>query len=86
MFHALQSGALDNVETVIDPEFGFAVPLSCPDVPSELLVPRNTWADKEGFDKVKVKLVKLFQDNFKQFEESVNAEIVAAGPKAQKLA
>ena len=77
---AIQSGAFDNVETTIDNEFGVEVPLTCPGVPSEILVPKNTWADKAGYDATKEKLVALFQDNFKQFEAGVNAEIFEAGP------
>lgn len=82
---AIHNNAFENVETVIDPEFGFEVPLSCPGVPSELLVPKSTWEDKEGYDQIKEKLVQLFQQNFKQFEASVNSEIVAAGPKSRNL-
>lgn len=80
---AIHSGAFDNVETKVDDQFGFEIPLSCPGVPSEILVPKNTWEDKEGFEATKNKLVGLFQDNFKKFEAGVNAEISAAGPKAQ---
>ena len=83
---AIHNNDFENVETVVDPEFGFEVPLSCPGVPSEILVPKNTWEDKAKYDEVKEKLVKLFQNNFNQFEASVNQEIVAAGPKSPKLA
>jgi phosphoenolpyruvate carboxykinase (ATP) len=78
---AIHNNDFDNVETVIDPQFGFEVPLSCPGVPSEILVPKNTWEDKGNYDEVKAKLVNLFTDNFTAFEKSVNAEIVDAGPK-----
>lgn len=81
IIEAIQSGAFDNVETVIDAEFGMEVPTTCPGVPSEILVPKNTWADKAAYDATKAKLVSLFQNNFKQFEAGVNAEILAAGPK-----
>ena len=78
---AIHNGDFDNVETVTDPAFGFEIPLTCPGVPSEILVPKNTWADKAGYDAIKAKLVGLFQNNFKQFEASVNPKIVQAGPK-----
>lgn len=78
---AIHNGDFDNVETIMDKEFGFEIPLSCPGVPSEILVPKNTWEDKGKYDEVKEKLVTLFQGNFKQFEGGVNANIVAAGPK-----
>ena len=82
---AINNGDFLNVETTVDPEFGFEIPLTCPGVPAEILIPKNTWADKAGYDAVKEKLVKLFQDNFKQFEASVNADIIAAGPKISDL-
>ena len=46
---AIQNNDFDDVETVIDPEFGFEIPTSCPDVPAELLVPKNTWDDKSKY-------------------------------------
>ncbi|MEM1323100.1 MAG: phosphoenolpyruvate carboxykinase (ATP) [Bacteroidota bacterium] len=82
---AIHNNAFDTVDTVIDSEFGFEIPLSCPGVPSELLVPKNTWEDQAGYDRVKEKLIQLFQNNFQQFEADVNKEIVAAGPKMQNL-
>ena len=81
IINAIQNGDFDNVETVIDPEFGMEVPTSCPDVPSEIMIPKNTWADKAAYDATKAKLVNLFQNNFKKFEAGVNTEILAAGPK-----
>ncbi|MBT8231287.1 MAG: phosphoenolpyruvate carboxykinase (ATP) [Saprospiraceae bacterium] len=78
---AIHNNDFDNVETVIDPAFGFKIPTSCPGVPSDILVPKNTWEDKEKYDEVKLRLINLFQNNFKQFEASVNPKIIAAGPK-----
>lgn len=81
MLDAIHDNSLLNVEKVIDTEFGFIIPVSCPNVPDEVLVPRNTWADKTAYDQTKQRLVKLFQNNFKQFEAGVNPEILLAGPK-----
>jgi phosphoenolpyruvate carboxykinase (ATP) len=78
---AIHSGALSNVETVADPVFGFGVPTSCPDVPSEILAPRNTWADKAIYDEKAKKLGQLFRENFKKYEAQASAEVRAAGPK-----
>lgn len=83
---AIHNNDFEGVETRTDPNFGFEIPLSCPGVPSEILVPRDTWQDKDAFDATKEKLVGLFQNNFKLFEDSVNPEIIEAGPKAHKLA
>ncbi|MGB5356746.1 MAG: phosphoenolpyruvate carboxykinase (ATP), partial [Eudoraea sp.] len=82
MIDAIHHHEFDNVEFVTDEEFGFQIPTSCPGVPSEVLIPKNTWEDKGKYDQTKQKLVKLFNDNFKQFEENVNEDIVKAGPKA----
>lgn len=78
---AIHNGDFADVEMVTDPNFGFDVPTSCPGVPSEVLIPKETWADKDAFENEKAKLVGLFQDNFKAFEAGVNKEILEAGPK-----
>ena len=78
---AIQNGDLDNVAYTTDSDFGFQIPTSCPGVPDELLIPRNTWEDKGAYDQTKEKLIKLFQDNFEKFAANVNKEIVESGPK-----
>jgi phosphoenolpyruvate carboxykinase (ATP) len=65
--------------------FGLLIPKSVPDVPAEVLNPRNAWADKDAYDAQARKLSQLFFDNFKRFEmhvaDSVNA--VAIKPLAR---
>jgi phosphoenolpyruvate carboxykinase (ATP) len=78
---AIHSGALAGVPTQEDPVFGLAVPTSCPEVPTEMLQPRNTWADKAAYDEKARKVAQLFKDNFKQFEAQASAEVRGAGPK-----
>jgi phosphoenolpyruvate carboxykinase (ATP) len=78
---AIHSGALSSVETQIDPVFGLAVPTSCPEVPAEMLQPRNTWSDKAGYDEKAKKVAQLFRDNFKKYEAQASAEVRAGGPK-----
>ncbi|HZJ63866.1 MAG TPA: phosphoenolpyruvate carboxykinase (ATP), partial [Kofleriaceae bacterium] len=78
---AIHSGALADVPTQTDPIFGLAVPTSCPDVPSEMLLPRNTWADKPAYDEKAKKVATLFRDNFKKYEGQASAEVRAGGPK-----
>lgn len=78
---AIHSGALNNVPTVNDPLFGIEVPTECPGVPSEILIPRNTWSDTQAFDRTARNLAELFTDNFKQFEEGSSEAICNAGPK-----
>ena len=67
------------------PVFGMMMPDSCEGVPSELLHPRNTWADKEAYDKQCQKLAHLFNDNFKKFEDGASEEIKNAAPKVSAV-
>jgi len=78
---AIHSGALLDAPTQIDPVFGLAVPTTCPEVPSEMLQPRNTWADKAAYDEKAKKVAALFRDNFKKYEAHASAEVRAGGPK-----
>ena len=80
MVDAIHHGDFENVSYTRDEAFGFLIPESCPGVPDALLIPKNTWDDKKGFEATKSKLIALFRKNFKQFEAGVNAEIIAAGP------
>jgi len=80
IINAIHDGSLNDVEYVVDPRFGLAVPTSCPGVPSEILTPKNTWADKDAYDAQALKLAKLFNENFKKYEEGSSDEIIAAGP------
>ncbi len=82
MIHAALSGKLDNVSMANDPIFGISVPTTCPDVPSELLQPRNTWKDKSAYDVAAKKLARMFRENFKSFEADAPEAVRAAGPIA----
>jgi phosphoenolpyruvate carboxykinase (ATP) len=78
---AIHSGALIDAPTQVDPVFGLAVPTACPDVPSEMLLPRNTWADKAAYDEKAKKVAQLFRDNFKKYEAQASPEVRGGGPK-----
>jgi phosphoenolpyruvate carboxykinase (ATP) len=81
LVNAALDGRLDKVEFVTEAAFGLSIPVSCPEVPAEILNPRNSWADKEGYDKTAADLAARFEANFKQFDAS--EAIRAAGPKAK---
>ncbi len=68
MINAALEGKLDDVSYVVDKHFDLNIPESCPDVPSEILNPRNTWTDKEAYDAKAQELVNSFKENFKKFE------------------
>src|SRR5438132_589979 len=80
MVRAAIDGALENVELVTDPIFGLHSPTSCPDVPDSLLIPRNTWEDKEAYDRQAADLAARFKKNFQQFTLPSD-EVRNAGPK-----
>ncbi len=78
---AIHSGELSGMETQEDAIFGFQVPTSCPNVPTEILQPRNTWSDGQAYDKKAAFLSELFHKNFEQFKDGCDQEIIDAGPK-----
>ncbi len=81
MITAALEGKLDNVEYEAHPVFGMMMPKECPNVPSEILNPRNTWADKNAYDENAIALGKQFIKNFEKYEAGVSEEILVAAPK-----
>ena len=79
MVTAALTGSLDIVKYRHDEVFNLDVPTECPNVPSEILDPKNTWIDKDSYDLSAKKLAQLFSDNFKKFK-SVTDDIKSAGP------
>ena len=75
MIRAILNGSLANVETKPDPIFGVNVPVSCPEVPAEVLQPRNTWADKDAYDQKARELARRFNENFKKYESGVSEAV-----------
>jgi phosphoenolpyruvate carboxykinase (ATP) len=80
---AIHSGALSRKSTNADPVFGLAIPESCPGVPGEILVPRNTWADRDAHDATARRLARLFAENFKAYEDVAGHMITRAGPRVE---
>ena len=81
MITAALEGKLDNVSFEAHPVFGMMMPMTCPDVPSDILNPRNTWADKSSYDLKAKDLASQFIKNFQKYAAGVNEEILAAAPK-----
>jgi len=82
MITAALNGELDNVEFKNHEVFGLAIPQTCPNVPEEVLNPRNTWEDKAAYDAKALELAAAFKNNFAKFEEFANEEIMSGGPLA----
>jgi phosphoenolpyruvate carboxykinase (ATP) len=75
MVRAALNGSLNTVTTSTDPFFSLAIPDECPEVPSEILNPRNTWADKTTYDAQAQKLAGMFQQNFAKFVDQVPDDV-----------
>lgn len=73
-------GHLENVDYQKHEVFGLAMPKTCPNVPEEVLNPKATWQDKNAYDEMALNLARKFNNNFKQFADNANDEILAGGP------
>ncbi|MCC6600624.1 MAG: phosphoenolpyruvate carboxykinase (ATP) [Crocinitomicaceae bacterium] len=74
-------GKLDQVSYETHEVFGLSMPTSCPDVPAELLNPRNTWKDRTAYDQKAIELAEKFVKNFDHFKEFATDEILSASPR-----
>ncbi|HET8628515.1 MAG TPA: phosphoenolpyruvate carboxykinase (ATP) [Thermomicrobiales bacterium] len=83
MVRAALRGDLAEVEHVTDPVFGLSVPTRCPDVPAEILQPRDTWEDKDRYDRQARALARQFHQNFAKFAADVPAAVRDAGPRVE---
>jgi len=81
MIHAALRGQLDDVKATPDPFFGLHIPEAVPGVPTEVLQPRNTWADGAEYDKQARKLAGMFVENFESFADFVSEDVRKAGPR-----
>ncbi|MEW5990510.1 MAG: phosphoenolpyruvate carboxykinase (ATP) [Chloroflexota bacterium] len=80
MVRAALNGELASVPTVVDPIFRVAVPTTVPGVPSEVLVPRDTWADKAAYDGAARRIAHMFHENFEAYADGVSDAVRQAGP------
>lgn len=81
MLNAVLDGQLDNVEFRTDNLFGFKVPVTCPNVPEDVLIPENSWGNKQDYWDKYDGLAARYIENFKLFEDGVPDEVKNAGPK-----
>lgn len=86
MITAALEGDLNMVTFEKHPVFGVQMPTTCPNVPDELLNPRNTWSDKDAYDQKANQLAEAFVKNFAQYADGTSAEILAAAPKVMAKA
>jgi phosphoenolpyruvate carboxykinase (ATP) len=82
LIRAALEGGLADAPHRPDPNFGLFVPEACPDVPSDVLQPKNTWNDKRAYDETAQEVAKRFEANFKQFADQVEPSVIEAGIRA----
>jgi phosphoenolpyruvate carboxykinase (ATP) len=80
MIRAILTGSLADIDTQPDLIFGLNIPTSCPDVPAEVLIPRNTWKDKAAYDEKARDLARRFNENFKKYSDGVSEEVRKVAP------
>jgi phosphoenolpyruvate carboxykinase (ATP) len=80
MIRAAMNRQLQNVEYDIHPVFKIHIPVACAGVPSEIVYPRDTWADKDTYDAQAATLAKKFTKNFEKYDSFVDIKVRSAGP------
>ena len=81
MITAILNGDLETAEYTIHDVFKLNMPTNCKNVPSDILNPKNTWKNKNEYDEKANELANAFNENFEQFAEYANDEILNAAPK-----
>jgi phosphoenolpyruvate carboxykinase (ATP) len=81
MITAALNGSLNEISFETLPVFDLSYPTSCPDVPKEILNPKETWSDKVLYDETANNLASKFIQNFEGFKGEADASILAASPK-----
>ena len=76
---AILDGSLADVEYEEHPTFGLHMPKTAPNVPSDVLNPRNTWQDKSAYDAKAADLAQRFRANDQKYD--IPDEVRNAGPK-----
>tara|TARA_Y100000590_G_scaffold140051_1_gene160569 strand:+ start:7777 stop:9402 length:1626 start_codon:yes stop_codon:yes gene_type:complete len=79
--NAVLSGDLKGIDTKVDPIFDLHIPVEVPGIPTKILSPRDTWADKSDYDAAAHKLAAMFKENFSYFEGYVPKLVKESGPR-----
>ncbi len=82
MVDAALNGKLEDVEFRRHPYFKVMVPKECPDVPNEVLWPKNTWDDKERYDERAEKVANDFKEHFDEAygDKDIDEEVASECP------
>ncbi len=80
--NAALDGSLEDAEFIHDDVFNLDIPVSCPGVPDEVMVPWKCWDSKEEYDATARKLAGMFEENFEKKYAHLPENVKAAGPHA----
>jgi len=80
MISAALNGELCNVPYIEHPVFNLHMPVTCPNVPDQMLDPRNTWANTELYAEKAHELAIAFNKNFEQYAHLSDPELIEGGP------
>jgi len=80
MITAILNGDLEKVDFEQHPIFGLFMPKYCPNVPTEMLDPMNTWLQKGGYVSKAIQLAHSFHLNFEKFASQASEQIIEGGP------
>lgn len=81
MVTAALNGNIEKSEFIHDDLFNVDIPTSIPECPSDVLIPKDTWKDKNAYDEQAKKLAKMFKENFEKKYPDMPEAIKNAGPK-----
>jgi phosphoenolpyruvate carboxykinase (ATP) len=81
MIHAILENELEKAEFVAEPFFGLQIPKAIEGVPTQILNPRDAWADKSAYDAKAHEVAEMFRKNFEKFADRASEAIKNAGPK-----
>ena len=82
IIHRILDGSIDRAETKVIPIFNLEVPTSLKEVHDEILDPRDTYEDREEWNRRANKLAGLFIKNFEKYTDNEEGKaLVAAGPQ-----
>lgn len=78
---AIYDGSLNDAKYETMPIFNLEFPTEVNKVPTNILNPRNSWNNKDAYDKDVRNLAEAFLKNFKRYEDKTDKVIINAGPK-----
>ncbi|MGC8791480.1 MAG: phosphoenolpyruvate carboxykinase (ATP), partial [Desulfurella sp.] len=81
IIRAILSNELNDVEYEVLPIFNLHIPKNCPEVPQNILNPRQSWKDKDAYDNQLKKLALAFKKNLDSFGFEIDKDIIQAGPQ-----